>query len=96
MRSNLTAELDCEQSLTLVCRCCGVNGHAPGSGRGCNRPGAGQIATRPLRQTGMVGLTLPEHAEIPTVINIDDGFKAFQTRYGPTFRCAACDVEVDP
>jgi hypothetical protein len=44
----------------------------------------------------MVGLTWAEHEEIPTVTNIAEGFKVVQTHYGLAFRCAACDVEVDP
>ena len=44
----------------------------------------------------MAGLVLPEHAEIPTVIDVADGFNVVETPYGPSFRCAGCNLEVDP
>jgi hypothetical protein len=46
--------------------------------------------------TGMVSLSHPKGDPVPTVQNVSDGFKVVQTEYGPDFRCAGCDIAVDP
>jgi hypothetical protein len=48
------------------------------------------------RETGIASLSQGEHDEAPTVLTVPDGFKFEQTEYGPDFRCAACNVRVDP
>jgi hypothetical protein len=47
-------------------------------------------------KTGMASLCQDEGADTPTVQRAPDGFKVVDTRYGPNFRCDACDVAVDP
>jgi hypothetical protein len=46
--------------------------------------------------TGMASLSQGEFDDIPTVQSVPEGFKAVQTGYGPDFRCATCNVAVDP
>jgi hypothetical protein len=46
--------------------------------------------------TGVVSLSQPKHAEMPTVDGIPDGFKAIHTEYGPNFHCRTCDFPVNP
>jgi len=35
-------------------------------------------------------------SETPAVLSVPDGFKVVDTRFGPTFRCESCEVEVAP
>jgi hypothetical protein len=46
--------------------------------------------------TGMASLSQPEHAKMPTVEGVPDGFKAVQTEYGPNFHCGACNIPALP
>ena len=48
------------------------------------------------RKTGVVDLILREDEEIPTVRNISESFRVVAGEHGPSFRCAACDVEARP
>jgi hypothetical protein len=47
------------------------------------------------RKTGIASLVLEGDAMI-IVQAIPDGFKVVDTRFGPTFHCGDCDVEVAP
>jgi hypothetical protein len=44
----------------------------------------------------MASLCQDKAADMPTVQDMPDGFKAVDTRYGPEFRCSPCDVPVLP
>jgi hypothetical protein len=46
------------------------------------------------RNSGVVCLSQPKHADMPTVDSIPDSFKAIHTEYGPNFHCGTYDVLV--
>jgi hypothetical protein len=46
--------------------------------------------------TGIVGLSQDDGDQTPTVLSIPDGFKVFQTEYGPDFHCDTCNVPALP
>jgi hypothetical protein len=48
------------------------------------------------RKTGVAIFSQDEHAELPTVTSVPDGFKAVQTGHGPDLLCEVCNVPVEP
>ncbi len=46
--------------------------------------------------TGMVSLSQPKDADMPTVHSVPDGFEVIPTEYGPNFHCTTCNIEVVP
>lgn len=55
-----------------------------------------QLQCPNCRNKGMASLSQGEGVEEPTVQIVPDGFKVVHTSYGPDFRCAACDIAVEP
>ena len=47
-------------------------------------------------KTGMAKLLQGDGDKMSTVLAVPDGFKVVQIKIGPDFRCAACDVAVEP
>jgi hypothetical protein len=47
-------------------------------------------------KSGMASLSQADDAPTPTVDAVAVGFKVIPTQYGPDFRCADCNVPVQP
>jgi hypothetical protein len=47
-------------------------------------------------KAGTASLSQGDNADVPTVHTVPDGFKVVHTPYGPDFRCATCDIPVEP
>jgi hypothetical protein len=47
-------------------------------------------------KTGTASLCQVDGAEMPTVQNVQRGFKAVYAEYGPNFNCQTCDVAAQP
>jgi hypothetical protein len=46
--------------------------------------------------TGIVSLSQDDGDQTPMVLSVSDGFRVFQTEYGPDFHCGFCNVRALP
>jgi len=47
-------------------------------------------------KTGTATLCQAGDDDLPTIQSVPDGFRLVKTNDGPDFRCADCDVSVEP